>query len=51
MVIIVLFLSLVIFTDLSQIKLCHKNVSRGEKGYRESLKLSASFTHPEGTAR
>lgn len=37
MVIIVLSLSLVIFTNLSQIKLCHTNVRRGGKKGTEKV--------------
>lgn len=51
MVIIVLFLPLATFTNLSQVKLYHKNVSRGGKGYREGLKPSASSMHQVGAAR
>lgn len=51
MVIIVLSLSLVIFTNLSQIKLCHTNVRRGEKRVQRRFATICEFHASRGSCQ
>lgn len=51
MVIIVLSLSLVIFTNLSQIKLCHTNVRRGGKRVQRRFATICEFHASSGSCQ